>query len=136
MSTDADSIELQTHDERVELSLVEVKRFGSSNNFRCTLRVRSGGFACERPFYFDAPYLTQAIAGLNRMLAGEPGKAVLRSTYEEDRLEFEMNRLGHVVVSGEVVEHAELSQSLSFAFRTDQTVLGPLARALEAVNAA
>lgn len=38
--------------------------------------------------------------------------------------------MGHVLVSGELLEHGELGQTLRFAFRTDQTMLSPLARNL------
>lgn len=98
--------------------------------------MRSGWLACERRFYFDSHHLGGAIDALRTMMSGVPGAAVLGDLREEDRLEFEMDRLGHVFVSRRVVEHSDRAQSIEFAFLTDQTVLGPFVQALEALLAA
>jgi hypothetical protein len=94
-------------------------------NDTCTLAVRSGDFSCFRRFYFDDWHLAKAIDALGAMNQGIAGEAVIRGEWEQDEIKFAMNRLGHVIVSGQLFEHSELSQSLKFAFQTDQTVLGP-----------
>jgi hypothetical protein len=129
-------IELQTNSDRAALQLSNVEKFSDGSGYRCDLAVHSGGFACERPFYFDDAFLENAVASLRRMVAGSPTEAIIKGRYEDDFLRFEMNRLGHVFVSGELHEHSELAQSLAFAFRTDQTVLAPLVRDLAAIHAA
>jgi hypothetical protein len=59
---------------------------------------------------------------------------VIRGLWEQDEINFAMNRLGHVVVSGQLFDYSELSQSLKFAFRTDQTVLGLFLRGLALIR--
>jgi hypothetical protein len=134
LPTTIDSIELQTHLEGAALRMSQIQRFGDGSGYACVVTVRSGGFGCERPFCFDDWHLGNAIAAFQSMAAGTPGEAVIRGQWEPDFIRFKMNDLGHVVVSGELFEHAELTQSLKFAFRTDQTVLGPLIRDLSLVR--
>ena len=128
-----DQIELQTNDETRVLRLSEINRSrdGSGYAYQCCLLVRSCGFSCERPFYFDDYHLRQAVAGLQAMGDMTPGEAVLAYRDEKDCVRLASNERGQVVVSGEIYQFSDLSQSLRFGFRTDQTVLGPLVRDLE-----
>jgi hypothetical protein len=134
MAIVAEQIELRTNRDDTVLRLLNVEKFNDETGYRCDLVVRSGGFACERQFYFDGESFTDAIAALRRMIDGSSGEATIKFRYEDDFLRFEMNRLGHVFVSGELYEHSERSQSLKFAFRTDQTVLAPLVQEFVAVH--
>ena len=68
------------------------------------------------------------------MLAGELTIAKIKGRWERDFIEFEMNKLGHVAVRGEIFEHSESPQSLKFYFVTDQTVIPRLLRDLEALS--
>jgi hypothetical protein len=122
----AEQIELQTNRDSTVLRLVNVEKFADGSGYRCDLTLRSRGFSCEHRFFFDEDSLTVAIASLHSMIKGSPGKAIIKPSYEDEFLCFEMNRLGHVVVNGALYEHGELPQSLKFTFRTDQTVLAPL----------
>ena len=122
----AEQIELQTHDRAKVVRLVSVEKFEDGSGYRCDLHVRSGGFACERPFYFDDVALADAVESIQRMMSGAAGHAVIKGQWETDFLRIESNEMGHVVVSGEITEHSEYQQGLVFSFRTDQTVLGPL----------
>jgi hypothetical protein len=124
-------IELETHDETKQLRLSSIERFGDGSGYRCNLFVRSRGFSCERPFYFDDSHFPDAIKALRAMHAGRPGEALIKGAWEDDYLKFVSNDMGHVFVSGELFEHADPPQSLKFSFRTDQTVLGPLLRDLK-----
>jgi hypothetical protein len=128
MAIVADCIELQTHRDATSLRLSNIEKFSDSSGYRCDLSVRSGGFVCERPFYFDDWHLSEAIKMLRTMIECMPGEAVLKGMWEDHFIRFKVNHLGHVVVSGELFEYAELAQSIKFAFRTDQTVLDPLLR--------
>lgn len=125
-----DLLEFATHDptEVVQLSQVEKFRDGG---YSCRLRISSGGFACERRFYFDDASLSAAVPQIRQMAAGTPGACVIKAQWEEEYLRLESNAMGHVLVSGELFEHGEFEQMLRFAFRTDQTVLSPLARNLQ-----
>ncbi len=122
-------IELQTNDDRFTLRMSGFEKF-TDGEFRCELCVRSGGFSCQRPFYFDDSTLPDAVATLQQMDSGQVARAILKARWEDDFISFESDKLGHVFVSGEIFEHGELSQSMKFEFRTDQTVLGQFVRRL------
>ena len=136
MAIVAECIELQTNRESTALQFSNVEKFSDGSGYCCDLAVRSGGFACQRQFYFDDDRLTDALVSLRRMIDGLPGEAIFKFRYEEDFLRIETNRLGHVFISGELHEYSEMAQSLKFAFRTDQTVLAPLVRELAVVHCA
>ncbi len=123
-------IELQTNDDRFTLRMVNLEKF-PDGGFYCELHVRSDGFSCQRPFYFDDSHLPDAVTNLRQMDADHVGQATLKARWEDDFVTFRSDKLGHVFVTGEVFEHADPSQSMKFGFRTDQTVIGPLVRSLE-----
>ena len=122
----AEKIELQTHDRAKVIQLVSVQKFTDGSGYRCDLHVCSGGFSCDRPFYFDDVALADALGSIQRMMSGMAGHAIIKGEWETDFLRLESNEMGHVVVSGEITEHSEYQQCLVFSFRTDQTILGPL----------
>jgi hypothetical protein len=132
----AEIIELQTNDPAKTLRLTDIEKYADRSGYSCALTVHSNGFACIRLFQFDHDSLTAAIASLQKMTAGTPGEAELGLRYERESISFSMNKLGHVIVRGELIHYGELAQSLKFAFRTDQTVLAPLAKQLAAIHAA
>ena len=126
----ADLIELKTNDADKVVRLSTVEKYPDGSGYRCELFVLSTGFSCDRPFYFDDVALSFAAPELQKMAAGTPGKVIIKGEYEEDFLEIRSNVKGHVWVSGEICEHSESDQRLKFRFRTDQTILLPLARDL------
>jgi hypothetical protein len=132
----AEYIELKTQDENKVLNMSQIEKFADGSGYRCELSVASRGFSCHCPFYFDGPFLSDAVTALQRMDDGKPGEATIRGLWEEAYIKFASDQLGHVVVSGELFEHSEFPQAFRFAFRTDQTVLSPmisdLARVLQA----
>lgn len=134
--TSINDIDLQTHLDSNTLRMSTIERFADGSGYVCTLTVRSGDFSCTRRFYFDDWYLAKAIDAVRTMNQRKPGEAIVRGEWEQDEIKFAMNRQGHVIVSGQLFEHSELPQSLTFAFRTDQTVLGPLLSSLAAVRGA
>ena len=87
-----------------------------------------------RPFYFDDDSLVDALAKLREMDAGRPESTTIRCRWDEEFLQIGSNDMGHVFVSGEIIEYSEHPQRLKFAFQTDQTVLGPLIRDLQALK--
>ena len=135
MGSVIETIELQTHREWTTLRLSNVEKF-RDGGYECRLAVRSGGFSCDNHFSFDDAHLTSAIASMRRMIEGHPDEALLKGEWETDFMRFAMNKLGHVVVSGELYEHSELPQSMKFSFRTDQTVLALLVRDFTALHEA
>lgn len=129
-------LELQTNDPAkvVRLSKIEKFREGGGCQYRCELTVMSDGFSCQRTFWFDNASLSIAVPELERMATATAGTAVISQQFEPDFLQFESNEMGHVWVSGEIIELSEFDQRLKFAFQTDQTILPPLARDLRILH--
>lgn len=133
MSEDrANRVELQTHDRDAQLVLDQIGRFADGSGYRCKLIVRSAGFACERPFYFQEWNLREFLDNLDRMRTRLSGDAVLKQEHESDFVKLQVDGMGHVFVSGEV--HLVPTHLLKFEFRSDQTCLGSLIRDLKAVR--
>jgi hypothetical protein len=130
----ADTIELQTHRPATTLRLSNVEKFEDGSGYRCDLSVRSGAFAYDGPFFFHDAFVVNSMTAIKKMMAGKPGEAVLKGQYEDDAIRFQMNQLGHVTVSGLLLENGGHTQSLKFEFMTDQTVFGPLLRDLAALH--
>jgi hypothetical protein len=124
-------IELRTNDEAAVLRMSNAETFAANGSYRCDLFVRSKGFSCERPFYFDDAHFPGAIDALRKMNDGRVGEALIAGQWETDYIRFASDELGHVLVAGELTEHGFEPQSLRFAFLTDQTVLSPLTRDFE-----
>lgn len=131
----AGSIELRTNDPSKIVRLAEIEKF-HDGGYRSHLTVVSGGFTCARPFDFDDAALAVAIPLLRDMATGAAGKCMVKGLREDSNIRIESNELGHVVVSGKIVEHSERVQSLEFVFRTDQTILAPLANELNCLREA
>src|SRR5262249_45948747 len=115
------------------LNLVGIMRFADGSGYMATLRVRSRGFLLDRAFFFDEPGLTDFVKVLGAMVRCLSGTAELRTPYEDDYIQLALGTRGEVAVAGEVHEYSPFDQLLRFGFDTDQTVLGPLARDLEAI---
>jgi hypothetical protein len=126
-----DLLELATHDPTKVVRLSQIEKFRDGSGYCCDLRIASGGFACETRFFFDDVALSDALPQLRAMAAGASGACVIKGQWEDDYLRLESNTMGHVVVSGELFEHSAFDQRLRFSFRTDQTVLLPLASGLQ-----
>ena len=123
-------IRLQTNDDTKVLRFVELEKFDDGSGYRCRVIASSGGFSCDRPFYFDDSSLPTAVARLQHMEAGQVTDAIIKGEREPDHVGFHRNALGHVIVSGELYEQSELPQSIKFCFKTDQTILAALVRDL------
>jgi hypothetical protein len=86
----------------------------------------------EFPFYIEVEPMREFIANLDEMDKNLKGKAVLNPMFEDDFIELEIDEsTGHVKVRGEMFEHSEMPQNLTFEFQTDQTCLAPLVRELK-----
>jgi hypothetical protein len=124
-------IKLQTNDATKVLRLSQIEKFLDGSGYRCDLAVVSGGFSCLRQFFFDDAVLADAVPALRTMATNMRGKCVIKGQWEKDFIQLNVNGMGHVCVCGEICEYTEFTQHIKFAFRTDQTVLLPLARELQ-----
>lgn len=89
------------------------------------LAVRSGGFSVERPFFFDGSALARFLDELDKLDKLFPGFARLRASDGPDVVGLELHARGDVTVFGAIHEQARVTQSMRFAFTTDQTVVAP-----------
>lgn len=121
MGTDVD---LRTNDPCKQLLLANVRLAGGDEYLVADLQVRSCGFSCTHPFYFDRFHAESLMRLLEEMDRGAVVEAVLKQEFEDDGLRFRNDALGHVTVSGEVVLHWPPHQ-FAFTIETDQTVLRP-----------
>ena len=122
---------LETHDSHAVLAFKGIERCG--DDFSCMLAVLSGGFSAERQFLIDSEYLEQFCRDIRVMDSTLRGSARLGYRYEQEELAFELDKLGHVLVKGLLIDYGPPHQELRFAFRTDQTCLAPLVRDFERV---
>ncbi len=126
-----ETIELQTNDPEKVVRLSRVEKYSDRSGYGCEITIISTGFSCKQPFCFDDVSLSEAIPRLEEMAAGAVGMCVIKGQWEDDYIKVEANAIGHVIVSGEIFERSYREQHLKYSFRTDQTMLLPLARDLE-----
>jgi hypothetical protein len=86
-------------------------------------------------FYFDSPPLAEFVERLAHVERTLVGEAKLGQLYEDSYVSFTGDGLGHVTVSGLLVEGVP-TQRLQFSFTTDQTALGPFIADLQRPQAA
>ena len=116
-----------------EIRSIRFEKIGS--NFYSELFIRSAGFEVARPFWFEPFCLIRFLEGLKTMDASLAGHAVLQPLFEEDHVDFEMQPLGKVRVSGEISDRDDPPNALIFGFITDQTCLKPFISDLAKVAA-
>jgi hypothetical protein len=114
--------------EFVELS--EFERFDDGSGYRAVLRAASGEFACTgREFYFDD--LPVFLDRLREAYQRVSGSAELRLRYEEEFLRIELTQLGHIVVSGLLIQYGPFGCRLQFSFEADQSFCPPFIAQLQ-----
>ena len=118
-------IQLETHNERRQLSLNNIKDSGG-DTFECRAIVKSGWLACNRQFFFSRYYAEEFLKSIIEMNSTFNGIAELKAKYEDQIITFTCSKMGKVVVYGKFIEHSMLSQTMEFRFETDQTVLSGL----------
>lgn len=120
----AETVQLLTYDPAKLLSLNNIRLAGDRDYLVADLHVRSRGFSCEYDFYFDRFHAERVLSVLEEMDRGKTCEAVLKQEWEDDHLRFQTDSLGHVIVTGEMVEHGS-GHHFAFTIETDQTVLRP-----------
>ena len=127
---------LATHSETCAFAMRDVELFAGARGGMCNLQLISTLFSASTRFTFDYPSLPdfiQHLAALEQRLEGE---ARLGQQFEEPFVLFRGDGLGHITVSGVLVDYGDQSQRLEFEFTTDQTALGPFIQTLRDVIAA
>ena len=119
--------------ERPLIRLQGIEVFDDGSGAYGLLSLNSGHFSCHGyPFYFDN--LKSFCRGLLRLYTELKGRARLAHTYEHDFIEFEIDKLGHVMVHGEIGDSGGAEeQKMFFAFTVDQSYLPPLISSAKSV---
>jgi hypothetical protein len=115
---------LFTQSESYGLVMRELKLYRDGSGGTCYLEVVSKSFSASASFFFDDS-LEDFIKNLEEIESNYVGEARLGLEYEEPYILFRGDRLGHVKVSGLLVDTRENVQKLEFSFQTDQTSLRP-----------
>jgi hypothetical protein len=100
-------------------------------DFGCLLSVRSGYFGADIDFYFERYALESFVTELQSLNASLKGRAQLKPEHEDPYIQFEGDGLGHIKVSGKLLQLGPDFQTLEFEFRADQTCLTPFIDALQ-----
>lgn len=90
--------------------------------FKCQLNLKSGPFSAEVEFWFDALSAKEVVNCLENIHENTRGEAKLSFRYEQPYIHFKGDGLGHIEVSGLLVEGPPF-QRLEFSFQTDQTMI-------------
>lgn len=122
-----------------ELNYLEISDFrhypeeaARGNPYNCTfdLTVRSCGFGGTAPCQYDMKDFRQFAADLRKLYDFTCTTVTLGDMCYGSRVEFTMDSMGHIEVSGKIFGQA-MEHSLEFTFPADQTVLGTFAEELE-----
>jgi hypothetical protein len=120
-------VELKTNDARKALVFENWKYDTKGEGYVFDIRVHSGDFAAKHPMFFlYRTCFEQFLRKLEKMATRLSGTVELKDEYENHYIKMELDRLGHVTVTGELWYLATLEQHLKFGFETDQTCLQPL----------
>ena len=122
MKIDLD-ISLLTNDENKALRFSSFESLGSGS-YKCKVVLNSSGFCYDNDMYFED--LENFVTDLGHMNSKLNGEAKLKEFNHEHYISFKLNDLGHLIVSGLLIEYSEHSQKLQFEFITDQTCLSGL----------
>jgi hypothetical protein len=104
-------------------------------HFRCLLWVRVINFAAGIDFVFGRYELEPFIRDLELLNQSLKGRAKFKPDCEDSSIQLEGDGLGHIKVSGTLIQGGPDTQRLEFEFRTDQTCLAPFIRDLKTLVA-
>lgn len=113
-------VKLQTYRDNQLLEFSGFELY-SKDSLKCRVSVNSDGFCVDKELFFDNA--TGFLEKLIEMEKNLSGTAEIREDYKDHFIRFSLTSLGHLIVSGEIYEYSEHSQSLLFSFETDQTCL-------------
>lgn len=119
-------IRLPTNAQDTSFALVGCHRLDETD-YCCTVELRSGAFQATAEFWFDRVSLENFAHSVTEVQISLRGECRLEYRYEEPYIALSGDGLGHITVSGMLLDR---SQQLKFQFTTDQTVLPQFAETL------
>jgi len=114
---------LKTNSEDKILNMNKIELLDDNSAYKMYLDIYSRGFSVTKEFYIELIQMDKFIKEIEQMNKTLKGLALMKPLYEEEYIEFNCDKCGHINVKGEIFEHSEISQHLKFEFVTDQTCL-------------
>jgi hypothetical protein len=90
--------------------------------FKCELDLISGPFTAHIEFWFDISSASEVLKYLEKIHENPRAEAKLAFRYEQPYIQFKGDGLGHIEVSGLLVDGPPF-QRLEFTFQSDQTLI-------------
>lgn len=108
--------------------------FAQKNPYNCSfaLAIRSGVFHGTAQCEYDRKAFADFIRDLNKLYNFTLSTAVLQDICYGSRVEFTMEKTGHLSISGKIYGDA-MEHSLEFTFQADQTSLKQFLEELDAL---
>lgn len=105
---------------------------GNPYNTSFNIAIVSGPFSGFGPFECDIKDFIAFTREINELYEFHRIEVKLQDICYGSHVNFEMDRIGHLIVSGEIFGNATI-QSLKFEFEADQTALKPFADSLKLI---
>ncbi len=113
MTNNKNTFKLNTRDASKQLSFVDLEYLGSGA-YRCEVNVDSSGFICKREFSFDND--EYFLARIRDVAENQHGEAELTDLQADSFIRFKSYENNEILVTGYIVEHTNVTQSIEFAF--------------------
>ena len=128
MPSKNNTFKLDTRDKSKQLSFVDVDYLGSGA-YSCQIHVDSSGFMCKRDFGFDNDEFF--LAKIKDVVEHGQGEAELTDLQADSFIRFKPYINEEVLVTGYIVEHTNVTQSIEFAFTVSQGCIKKFITAFE-----
>jgi hypothetical protein len=120
MANNKKTFKLNTRDKSKQLSFVDIDYLGSGA-YSCEIQVDSSGFMCKREFGFDND--EYFLSKLHDVVENHSGEAELTDLQADSFIRFKPYTEDEFLVSGYIVEHTNVTQSIEFAFTASSACL-------------
>ena len=128
MTSKKKTFKLNTRDKTKQLSFVDLEYLGSGA-YDCEIHVDSSGFMCKRAFGFDND--EYFLAKIHDVVANQTGEAELTDLQADSFIRFKPYTDDEILVSGYIVEHTDVTQSIEFAFTVDKACINKFIESFE-----
>lgn len=130
MANKKSSFKLNTGDTSKQLSFVDLEYLGSGA-YRCEIQVDSSGFMCKREFSFDND--EYFLSRIRDVAENQHGEAELTDLQADSFIRFKPYESNEILVTGYVVEHTNITQSIEFAFVVSGKCIATFINAFEKI---
>ncbi|MGD9385515.1 MAG: hypothetical protein PVF28_03110, partial [Thioalkalispiraceae bacterium] len=117
MASNKKTFKLNTRDKSKQLSFVDIEYLGGGA-YSCEVHVDSSGFMCKREFGFDND--EYFLGKIHDVAESQVGEAELTDLQADSFIRFKPYAEGEIMVTGYIVEHTNVTQSIEFAFTVSE----------------